>query len=626
MDSSVKILNKCLKIIEKSQPSLSYQLKLCDPKDLEFCRTINHELNLKRYDHDQETFYHSPISAIKEAQEWFSSLNLKNMNAIFIYGVGLGYYYEAAKNWLKEKSCRRLVFIEEDLEVLFRLCETELGYQLLKDPQVSIRFLQNPAFNHPLANAISWEFFNASYLISSLNFYQKVKIKRFSDLKNDIHLMFARKRVVVDEYLNLGLPFFRNFYPNLLKLPEAYSGNALFNVFKGIPAIICGAGPSLNQNIHLLSEIRERALLFAGGSALNALIPSGIIPHFGVAIDPNIHQLSRVGVTELHHIPFFYRQRLNTQALQAIKGPLLYLNGEGGYSVCDWFEKELKIEGEKLEGGYNVVNFSLQIARALGCNPIIIVGTDLAFTNQDYYAEESVKNLKLSQEELKVQVPDDERVLRTDIYGKPTQTLWKWISEAKWICDFANTYPEVTLINATEGGLGFEGVPNLSLKEAALLFSHSDQINLSTIAEEIKKTAFKSISKERILELLNVMKNSLEKTAILLSKMSGEIDLWISQIKEGSLAPLNSRPINLVILEGDLEREVAYLYILEIFDQLFHHLHQRDIQELDLSKRGLSTKHQLIQKLGIEKKRAIFLSDVAQSNQALIRSVIPSES
>ena len=43
-------------------------------------------------------FLSFPISALNEAQEWFQSLDLHLATVIFVYGIGLGYYYEAAKH------------------------------------------------------------------------------------------------------------------------------------------------------------------------------------------------------------------------------------------------------------------------------------------------------------------------------------------------------------------------------------------------------------------------------------------------------------------------------------------------------------------------------------------------
>ena len=136
----------------------------------------------------------------------------------------------------------------------------------------------------------------------------------------------------------------------MLQLPHAYNGNGLFECFKDVPAIICGAGPSLDKNIDLLARLKDKALIFAGSTALNALIGKKILPHFGAAIDPHIHQYSRVAAAEPFPYPFFYRNRLYHEALLAISGPRLYLTGDGGYATGNWFEKMLDIEGEDLEG------------------------------------------------------------------------------------------------------------------------------------------------------------------------------------------------------------------------------------------------------------------------------------
>ncbi len=214
----------------------------------------------------------------------------------------------------------------------------------------------------------------------------------------------------------------------------------------------------------MLPALKERALLFAGSSALNALIPKGIIPHFGVAIDPNLAQYSRVAVTQPYAVPFFYRNRLFHEALKAIKGPRLYLTGSGGYDIAHWFEEQLHIEGENLDEGHNVVNFCLEIAQALGCNPIILVGVDLAFTNQQHYADGIIANLNLTEEDFKTAGDfESTPLLKKDITGQPVMTLWKWITEADWISKFAHRYPETMILNATEGGLGFQDIPNLTL-------------------------------------------------------------------------------------------------------------------------------------------------------------------
>ena len=62
--------------------------------------------------------------------------------------------------------------------------------------------------------------------------------------------------LILNEYLTGQRGFLSNFYLNLYYLPDSKKGNDLYGKFQGIPAIICGAGPSLQKNIHLLKELK----------------------------------------------------------------------------------------------------------------------------------------------------------------------------------------------------------------------------------------------------------------------------------------------------------------------------------------------------------------------------------
>lgn len=612
---------KSLAFLQKVNPSLAYQLKMTDPSDLIFCQTKQGELNLQRSYENQVYHYHSPIDALKEANDWFQSLDLHIATAIFVYGVGLGYYYEAAKSWLKQHPHHALIFLEEDLGVLHRLCETELGLHLLKDPQVKVCYFQSFLTDKMIFNELSWTYFESPFISSNLKLYEQVNPEGCSQLGHELAYYFERKKLFIHEYLEYGLVFFRNFYSNILELPQSYWGNGLFHSFPQVPAIICGAGPSLDKNMLLLPGLKERALLFAGGSALNAMIPKGILPHFGVATDPHIYQYSRVITAQHHPLPFFYRSRLFHAALTAMKGPRLYLTGAGGYETPHWFEKELNIEGEDLDEGHNVVNFSLQIAQALGCNPIILVGVDLAFTDQRYYAEGIASGLNVKEEDLKDQVSP---ILKKDMNGEPIWTLWKWVIESQWISDFAELHPEIRILNATEGGLGFKNIPNISLTEAAEQFLKNDRQEIQQIEKEIDKHSLKHLRVEQVIELLQRMRDSLHHCSLLYTRLIEENSQLTEEIKQNNASIPRDLPQtpSMALIETHIEAEIGYHYLLNIFDQIHIHLHHREAQDLQSPKHRLSVKKRALKKLDLQKRRLLFLHDVAHFNQLLIERTL----
>ncbi len=584
-----KNLEKNLDILSHTDPQLVVRLELLDPPDLNF---------LAPHTWKQQA-----------AKQWFDALPLEGVEVLVIYGIDGGEIHTAAKEWLKEKKERHLVFIEESLEILQAFLTLPEATSLLEDPQLQIHYLQWDRF-HELIEKMAWFFVDCSIHITAIPIYKKEKDANRSDIEHALLYEMALKHALIDEYLHYGIAFFRNYYPNLFLLEGAYLGNGLFGKAKGIPAIICGAGPSLNKNAHLLKTLSDRALIFAGGSSLNALLAQNIRPHFGAGIDPNAEQRRRIQETQHEEIPFFYRNRMFHEALKAIKGPRLYITGSGGYDIAPWVESQLGIEGETIEEGHNIVHFCTEIARSMGCNPILFVGLDLAFTDNVSYA--SGVNGSLTKKIHRDDIP----IERSDIEGKPITTLWKWVAEQEWLADFAKTYPDLTLINATEGGLGIPGVPNQSLKEAINSFSPTPKIQ-KLFHHELPLQKL-SVTKKEISELLHTLKDSLHQCESLCEQILEEVDVIKNNIAHGKFSHADLQTGRSALFEDELANEPAYIALLDIFVVVLTRLFQRDVQRTKSFSSSLSPQEIHQRLLEISAKRFLFLKETARLHQELI--------
>lgn len=536
----------------------------------------------------------------EEAKAWYKALPLGSAKVLYIYGLGSGEYYLPLKKWLKKDPEHRVVFLEDEKGVLQHFFNTALATKMLEDPQVFICTLEEGVLE-----TLYWSSVLTPFAISALNSYQKHK--PFEDLKYKIAYDTTMKNALVEEYLHYGAAFFRNFYPNMLNLEGAYFGNALFGKFKGVPAIICGAGPSLD--LVNLSKYKEKALIFAGGSSLNALAKRKLLPHFGAGIDPNSTQALRLDQTGAN-VPFFYRTRMNAEAVSKIKGQKLYISGVGGYDVAEFYEKKLGLEAEFLDEGHNVVNFCTEIALRMGCNPIIYVGIDLAFTGMKAYAEGVDAESVISENELLHAKEEEKRgIYRDDIYGKPVLTLWKWIAEADWLANFAKAHPETTFINATEGGIGIPDVPNRSMGEINL--SH---IELSDLQKYIQEAAMPQVTKEILKKYTLELKESLQKCREILGKLTREIEK--EKLKPETAGALTSGES--ALLESDLYEEPGYTYVLDIFHQVFIRVQNKSAIRIRLNKNEANAHDISLQKLDLQKEKLQFLSRVAEANIILI--------
>ncbi len=598
-------------------PKEAVMLPYVDCDHLHFCETKAGETNLKKKIDGKIQYLHSQSGAKKEAEIWFSKQNLEKIKVLYVYGVGLGYYYDAAKKWLKKSNEHHLVFLEDDPCVIHRLFETNKGSEILKQDQVHLYFFHRIDDTEPTLNELYWNFYMTPLAVSALDSYYKTKLESFNELSQKISYDAALKNSLLDEYIRYGYTFFRSFYANMFLMPGSSLGNSLFGKFKNVPAIICGAGPSLQKNISLLKSLQDRALIFAGSSALNAVTSQGVTPHLGAGLDPNSMQEVRLRNIKDFTFPFLYRNRIYHPALKLAKGPKLYITGSGGYKVAEWFEKCMEIEGESIEEGRNVVNFCLEIAHLMGCNPIIFVGMDLAFTGMKAYSGGVVEDAAVSASNLlQSENGDDRAIVKEDIHGKPIYTLWKWVAESRWTGDFAKEHPQTTVINATEGGLGFPGVPNKTLKWVANKYLTKKYQLRSRVQKQIDLGKLTQVTKKKVVKAMEELRSSLLKCVELLDVLIEESTI----LKLSKAEELPTQTARMALAETDIVEEPAYYYVLDVFSAVATRMLNRDLKRVEKGK--FSPKDKTIKCIELQEKKYTFLRNTAHINANLIQETL----
>ncbi len=556
-----------------------------------------------------------------DAEKWFQGLPLNHQDVLYIFGIDSGQAYEAAKEWLGGNPCRHIVFLEDDIRRIRRFLEEKNAEDLLLNPRSHIFAFSEISEEDPLLDLLAWSFTQQQIFFAPLPHYRDRRSAECRMLEQLILYESAHKNEIIDEYMKYGVVFYRNFYHNLMQLHNCYSGNKLFGQFQNVPAIICGAGPSLKKNIHLLKDLKERALILAGGSSLNALCKEGILPHFGAGIDPNPTQYYRFMGHSVKNIPFFFRPRMNYKAFRSLTGPRLYINGAGGYDTAEWFERELGIEGSIPDEGHNVVNFCTAIASELGCSPIIFVGMDLAYSDLKSYAEGVVDDPSVTEEQLtQTGLFETSAVVRKDIYGDKVYTMWKWIAESVWLSDFAEKYPDLTIINATEGGIGFEGIPNEPLTDVIKKHLQKEYPFDSDIPSKIEQAAMPHVSCERVLASVHKLRKSLERCVEAFDVLIEEGNRIQKLVEVGDIPETMQTGLQ-ALTETELAEEPAYEAVLEIFNTMFSHIKQRDYQsaKLERDERKRKIKH-----LELTDEKYLFLRQVAEANLILIREALNS--
>jgi hypothetical protein len=375
------------------------------------------------------------------------TLDLSKIEVLYLYDMAAS--YDQCKTWLDENPERRLVLLESNPGTIASLFQEETD--LFHNTQVDIEL--KPIDVAALANR---------YPVERMEVIGNKKIR----LQLLQQTTLAHAQYVERLY---GYQSFNNFVRNIAYVQQAFYANGFKNSFQGATAIVCGAGPSLQQVTEQLKKLEKKAVVIAGGSAVAGLSKRGVIPHFGVAIDPNLEEYWRFRDSFVLRCPLLFSTRLFSDVFRTCSGPFGYLRaGIGGVPEL-WMEEELGLTDPLL--GTNVSSESLSVtpiclafAQHIGCSRIILVGVDLAYTGGKRYVD-GISETQIHFQQIESEKIAMDRILRRkDKRGKFVQTAVRWVMEAASIAHFAKKHSEIHWINATEGGLRIDGFEERSLK------------------------------------------------------------------------------------------------------------------------------------------------------------------
>ncbi|MDE3046591.1 MAG: motility associated factor glycosyltransferase family protein, partial [Verrucomicrobiota bacterium] len=453
---------------------------------------------------------------------WRTKLDLEKVEVLYLFGLGDGSAYAHLREWLHADSSRRLVIFEEDLGVIAALFQTEAPW--LFDEQIELDVLQELdewAERYPAKRVEA---------IALPSFSQA----RFRRLRLDLLRKTALSHALFLDRLH-GYQPFENFVRNVPRIQGAFYGNALKSRFADLPAIVCGAGPSLQKAIPLLKEYDGRALVIAGGSTLAALSSAGYVPHFGVAIDPNLEEYRRFRNSFCFECPLLFSTRVFPAIFRTCSGPFGYLRSGIGGAPELWLEEELQLTdpllGEHLsDEAVSVTAICLAFAEHIGCKTILLSGVDLAYTGGQRYASGVSEETTLFAEIEAEKGAADRIIRRKDKQGRPVHTAVRWLMEAASLSHYAKKHPDIRWINTTSGGLPIDGFEELPLSEEFFLPEPQDL--RQRIANEIIRCPMPQPEKDLLAELKESLERVIAHLEILAGKKKGSSALAEYELQE----------------------------------------------------------------------------------------------
>ena len=166
-----------------------------------------------------------------------------------------------------------------------------------------------------------------------------------------------------------------------------YQYTDLLNDFKGRPFIVVSAGPSLDKNLELLRDVRDKCVIVANDAVLNKMVHRGIIPHIVCTLE---RALPTYDLFYRDFIDDYYEECSNILLInQAVCAPQIFgrwpgpkmIVGKAELPVDRWFVVNT-IGGQAVMSGASVAHMCHSIGVACGASSIALIGQDLAYSEE----------------------------------------------------------------------------------------------------------------------------------------------------------------------------------------------------------------------------------------------------
>ncbi|GEM_PF-4281461 len=318
---------------------------------------------------------HSTRNPLREARRFVRRQDLGESSVVVLMGLGSGHVARA----VMRQTGALLVIFEPDLDVL----AMGLEHGPLPAQQVQI------VTQAKRLGAALYRVLKSGDKGRILSWTPSVRQhpKEYAEAIRETGLAIERARTR-DLTTQVRVQGWLDFYlTNIPRLTEGPSLDALTGCLKGVPAVLCSAGPSLTKNLKLLRGLENEVFILVVNTAARAVAKLGVKPHALISVESLDVSEHFKDLPWLQEVPTFLEMTGNPRLFEIPTQSILPLSVET--SACAQFTRKAT-EGPGVTAGFCVANAASSVLQQLGCNPIILAGQDLAYSGNRVYATGTV--------------------------------------------------------------------------------------------------------------------------------------------------------------------------------------------------------------------------------------------
>lgn len=404
----------------------------------------------------RELRVHSDYDPRRDAGLFIGSKEIHGRDGYVLAGMGLGYEAVELAHRLDPKAWFAVLEAREDV---FRAALKYMDLApLLSRPRTFFFVGSDPLdFQHWLKRFLDQSEVDDLSVFTHLPSIQ-MQPTFYAHVNTELAVAVNRRKIELATLLKHAETLERNGINNLLHTVRAAGVADFRDRFKGCPAIVVAAGPSLNGAIELIKNIQGKAVIVCVGKVLKLLLKNGIVPEFTAHLD--MLAVGKGYLTDLDlpgRVLLIYDQDANDEAVSSFPGEKVTC--ETIVHLSQWIKA---FTGEKgyLEKGLSVAHTAFFLARELGADPIILVGVDLALPTDRTHAEGVVPTWGGQVNEKGLQM-----VMLPSVKGGQVRSLPSFLS---FITAFESEFSKTKakIINTSEGGAMIRGAYSMPLAQA----------------------------------------------------------------------------------------------------------------------------------------------------------------
>lgn len=510
-----------------------------------------------RYNNNGKKIYvNSKYDVNNEINMLFNNVDFDKDSLFIVYGMGLGYH---VKELIKRSSPKSKIFvIESNMEILNTYLRNENLLDICSDKV--FLFFGN---EQKIIAEINSHIFSFSIMPLSVNCVPVIMLSYFSIygewIKNinkrimDLfrHALFNLGNDIEDTIIGL-----RNNFKNIKELVQSPSIEVVKDKYKGMPAIIVSAGPSLDKNINELKNAQGKALILANDAVISTLAKHNIVPDA-------IFSIERVMET---YDAFYKNNDIDKDTIfvgppvvvKEIFGKLrnnkMMLCLKQGEKINEWINNSILQENRLIQMGTSCAHIAFGFAKYVNADPIIFVGQDLAYTKDGITHSE---NVEIKQ---KVDEISEEVIYVKGINGELLPTSYAYKNFLTFLeAEMAKDTTERTYIDATEGGAFKHGTKIMRLKEVILEYCKESVMKLNDLVPKSSELDINKYNRainelDKLAQKFNNLKVDCEKLLKVYNRLEKDINNQNVAIKEVFKKLRKKEEIDNIIFKEDVIR------------------------------------------------------------------------